>query len=256
MKIGIIGLGSVGLAAKYTLEKHYDVRVYDIDGRGSWNDVIGSNAILVCVSTNEDTDGTLDMRNILSVARDLEKSNYGGLMIIKSTLQPGTVDIIEKLHPSLRVAYVPEFLREKDAVEWFGDPDRLVYSCNKGDEELLMQIFNWIGPKVPRLCMSNKEAELGKLAHNAYIATKVTFTCEIERLCKLSNIDAKNVMEVVWRDRRVNNSSHLTPGKGGFGGKCVPKDTQALAKLDPDVDSLLHILHNRGGEKSVHERLM
>ena len=47
MKIGIIGLGSVGLAAKYTLEKHYDVRVYDIDGRGSWNDVIGSNAILV-----------------------------------------------------------------------------------------------------------------------------------------------------------------------------------------------------------------
>ena len=25
----------MGLAAKYTLEKHYDVRVYDIDGRGS-----------------------------------------------------------------------------------------------------------------------------------------------------------------------------------------------------------------------------
>ena len=101
--------------------------------------------------------------------------------------------------------------------------------------------------------MSNKEAELGKLVHNAYIATKVTFTCEIERLCKLSNINEKCNGSCV-RDRRVNNSSHHS-GKGGFGGKCVPKDTQALAKLDPDVDSLLHILHNRGGEKSVHERL-
>ena len=35
---------------------------------------------------------------------------------------------------------------------------------------------------VPRLRMSHLEAELGKLAHNAYIATKVTFTVEIERL--------------------------------------------------------------------------
>ena len=77
-----------GIGSQIYPEKHYDVRVYDIDGRGSWNDVIGSNATLVCVSTNEDTDGTLDMRNILSVARDLEKSNYCGLMIIKSTLQP------------------------------------------------------------------------------------------------------------------------------------------------------------------------
>ena len=256
MKIGIIGLGSVGLAAKFTLEKHFDVAVYDIDGRGSWNEIIESSAVIVCVSTNGDNDGTLDMKNILSVAKDLEKSNYFGLMIIKSTLQPGTVDIIEKLHPNLRVAYVPEFLREKDAVEWFGDPDRLVYSCNIGDEKLLMQVFNWIHPGVPILSMSNKEAELGKLAHNAYIATKVTFTCEIERLCDLTNTDAKNVMEVVWRDRRVNNSSHLTPGKGGFGGKCVPKDTLALAKLDPDGDSLLHILHDRGGEKSVNERLL
>ena len=256
MKIGIIGLGSVGLAAKFTLEKHFAVRVYDIDGRGSWDDIIESDAVLVCVSTNGNADGALDMKNILSVARDLEISNFFGLMIIKSTLQPGTVDVLQKLHPNLRVAYVPEFLREKDAVEWFGDPDRLVYSCNRGDEKLLMQVFNWIDPEIPRLCMSSREAELGKLAHNAYIATKVTFTCEIERLCNLSNIDANNVMEVVWRDRRVNNSSHLTPGKGGFGGKCVPKDTLALAKLDPDLDSLLHILHDRGGEKSAHERLL
>ena len=256
MKVGIIGLGSVGSAAKHTLERHFEVEYYDKDGRGNWDEVISCQVILVCVSTNASDDGILDMTNIFSVANDLVKDVYSGLVIIKSTIQPGTIDRIEQLHPDLRISYVPEFLREKDAIEWFSEPDRLVYSCKSEDETILLNVFNWIDEGVPLLRMSNKEAEYGKLAHNAYIATKVTFTCEIERLCKLENIDSNNVMEVVWRDRRVNNPSHLTPKKGGYGGKCVPKDTLALAQLDPDKQSLLHILHERGEESVVSQRLM
>ena len=62
--------------------------------------------------------------------------------------------------------------------------------------------------------MSDIEAEIGKLAHNAYIATKVTFTCEIERIADSMGCDAMKVMRTVWTDRRVNNSAHLTPYKG------------------------------------------
>ena len=104
--------------------------------------------------------------------------------------------------------------------------------------------------------MSHLEAELGKLAHNAYIATKVTFTVEIERLAKTFNVDPVPVMETVWRDRRVLNPAHLTPNKGGFAGKCVPKDTAALAKLDPDPESLLHQLLPRGSDEAYRERMV
>ena len=103
--------------------------------------------------------------------------------------------------------------------------------------------------------MKHLEAELGKLAHNAYIATKVTFTVEIERLADLFGVDPGPVMETVWRDRRVMNPAHLTPRLGGFAGKCVLKDTAALARVDSDPESLLHLLSKRGSDKVYHERM-
>ena len=255
VKIGIIGLGSVGQAAYSTLREYHEITGYDIDGRGNWNDILETDVALVCVSTNGSENGFLDMTNIHSVAQRLNDSSYNGLVVLKSTLQPRTTDDLKEKFPRLRLSYVPEFLREKDAEEWFRNPDRIVYSCQDQDEATLLQSFDWVNHIVPRIRMSNLEAEFGKLAHNSYIATKVTFTCEIERLCRINSIDANKVMEVVWRDRRVDNPSHLTPYLGGFGGKCVPKDTLALVMEDPDDNSILHSLHERGEFETVKKRL-
>jgi UDP-glucose 6-dehydrogenase len=63
-------------------------------------------------------------------------------------------------------------------------------------------------------------------------------------------------MESVWTDRRVRNSAHLTPGLGGFDGKCVPKDTAALSSVDKDPNSVLKILEERGSKKAVERRNM
>ena len=76
-------------------------------------------------------------------------------MIVKSTLQPGTMDAINERYPQLRAAYAPEFLREKDALEWFQSPDRLVYSCATNDESALLEYFSWIGEEVPRVRMEH-----------------------------------------------------------------------------------------------------
>ena len=255
VKIGIIGLGSVGQAAYSTLREYHEVTGYDIDGRGNWNDILETDVAMVCVSTNGSENGFLDMTNIHSVAQRLNDSSYNGLVVLKSTLQPRTTDDLKEKFPRVRLSYVPEFLREKDAEEWFRNPDRIVYSCQDQDEATLLQSFDWVNHIVPRIRMSNLEAEFGKLAHNSYIATKVTFTCEIERLCRINSIDADKVMEVVWRDRRVDNPSHLTPYLGGFGGKCVPKDTLALVMEDPDDNSILHCLHERGEFETVKKRL-
>ena len=60
-----------------------------------------------------------------------------------------------------------------------------------------------------------------------------------------------HVMQPVWTDRRVKNPSHLTPGLGGFDGKCVPKDTAALASVDSDPKSILKMLNLRGSKEEV-----
>ena len=254
LNVSIIGLGSVGNAAFTILQNYHSVTGYDIDGRGRWDDVIYSDAALVCVSTDAGGGGRLDMSNINSVAKRLSDDNYQGVMIVKSTLHPGTMDAIAIRHPKLKISYVPEFLREKDAIEWFSNPDRIVYSADEISAQITLDCFAWIPLEVPRIKMTHLEAEFGKLAHNAYIATKVTFTCEIERIANARGIDAHSIMEVVWTDRRVNNPAHLTPGLGGYSGKCVPKDTAALASEDSDPESLLHQLEKRGGAEAVSKR--
>lgn len=253
--VGVVGLGSVGDAAFTTFSNHFHTVGYDVDGRGDWKEILASDVAIVCVPTNAASDGQLDMTHVMDVAHKLAEQSFAGLMIIKSTLQPGTMNAINDRFPQLRAAYAPEFLREKDALAWFQSPDRLVYSCAKNDESTLLEYFSWIGEEVPRIRMEHLQAELGKLAHNTYIATKVTFTVEIERLAHHFGVEPAPVMETVWRDRRVNNPAHLTPMKGGFGGKCVPKDTAALAQLDPDPESILHMLSKRGSEEAHRKRM-
>ena len=253
--VGVVGLGSVGDAAFTTFSNHFHTVGYDVDGRGDWKEIIASDVAIVCVPTNAADGGKLNVSHVMDVAHKLAEQSFTGLMIIKSTLQPGTMDAINEQFPQLRAAYAPEFLREKDALEWFQSPDRLVYSCAKSDQSAFLDYFSWISEEVPRIRMEHLEAELGKLAHNAYIATKVTFTVEIERLANQFGVDPEPVMETVWRDRRVNNPAHLTPKKGGFAGKCVPKDTAALAQLDPDKESILHMLSKRGSDEAHRERM-
>ena len=254
MQISIVGLGSVGTAAFTVLNEHHSVTGYDIDGRGEWGDVLQSEVAIVCVSTDGGVDGRLDMGNIHVIAGRLALDGFQGVMLVKSTLQPGTMDQIASDHPHLKMSYVPEFLREADALEWFRHPDRIVYSACDESVEMTLNCFNWVGSDIPRIRMSHMEAEFGKLAHNAFIATKVTFTCEVERIAIARGLDANAIMEVVWRDRRINNSAHLTPGLGGYGGKCVPKDTNALAAEDSDEQSLLKSLQSRGSSEAVELR--
>ena len=256
MKISIIGLGSVGKAAELGLTEFHEVSGYDIDGRGDWQETLSSELTFVCVNTDAAEDSTLDMGNVIDVCSKLSEDEYCGLVVVKSTLHPGTMDKMEAEYPRLRLTYMPEFLREKDAVEWFADPDRIVISGEREDMEIALSCFDWVSESIPRLRMKHLEAELGKLAHNAYIATKVTFTCEIERIAKEFGVDPYPVMESVWTDRRVRNSAHLTPGLGGFDGKCVPKDTAALSSVDRDPNSIFKILEERGSKEAVERRNM
>ena len=256
MKISIIGLGSVGKAAELGLAEFHEVSGYDIDGRGNWQDVLSSELTFVCVNTDAAVDSTLNMANVADVCSKLSKHEFFGVVVVKSTLHPGTMDLMKSEYPNLRLTYMPEFLREKDAVEWFTDPDRIVISGQEEDVKIALSSFEWVPQSIPRLRMKHLEAELGKLAHNAYIATKVTFTCEIERIAKDFCVDPYPVMESVWTDRRVRNSAHLTPGLGGFDGKCVPKDTAALSSVDRDPNSIFKILEERGSKEAVERRNM
>jgi UDPglucose 6-dehydrogenase len=200
---------------------------YDIVGDHEWKEVLQTSIVFVCVSTPETGDGRLDCSAVDEVLRRLSSSDYKGLVAIKSTIGVGFMDNATNTYPSLRIVYMPEFLREKSNFTWFVNPDRLVISGEENDVQEALSYFHWV-ENAKILVMDHRSAEIGKLAHNAYIATKVSFTNEIERICEELGADPEHVMSTIWADRRVMSKEHLKPYLGPYRGKCVPKDTREL----------------------------
>ena len=50
---------------------------------------------------------------VRSVCMDMSESAYNGLVVIKSTLHPRTMDSLHAQFDNLDLVYMPEFLREK-----------------------------------------------------------------------------------------------------------------------------------------------
>ena len=239
-KFGVIGVGAVGTAIIHSVSKYYDYEMYDILESYPLEPVLSCDAIFICVPTPQGPDGHLDCGIVSDVISELDGHGYGGVIVIKSTVRIGFTQSERDIHPDLRLVYMPEFLRENNSFSWSVNPDRLVVAGDDDDVDEAMGFFDWI-EAVPVLRMSYLEAEVGKIAHNAFIAAKVSFTNMVEMLCKLMDADPVNAMSVIWNDRRVNGSSHLRPGIGGYSGKCIPKDTTEMEATlrDRGVDTSL-----------------
>ena len=230
-QVGIIGLGAVGSAVRHALSFYHSCVGYDIKGEGAWNEILKTQAVFICVPTDEGVNDRLDCSAVDDVLSRLEGSRYSGICVIKSTVGIRYTDSAVRRFPRLRLVYMPEFLREKSNFTWFVNPDRIVISGQERDVDAVLELFSWVDgldETVPVLRMSHIDAEIGKLGHNAYIATKVSFTEEMEQISSEHGADPNQVMSVIHADRRVKSREHLRPGLGPYGGKCVPKDTREL----------------------------
>ncbi len=134
----------------------------------------------------------------------------------------------------------PEFLTEGTAVQDFLHPDRLVLGgIDATTHTALQEIYADFDRAIPRILTNPSTAEMIKYTSNAALATMISFSNEMARLCSaVGDVDALEVM------RGVHEASYFTTrGSGqpvkagitsfleagcGFGGSCLPKDVTAL----------------------------
>ena len=228
--IGIIGAGVVGTAVK---SFYKNAKIYDkFKPSNSWNDVASCNIIFICLPTPF-KNGWIDLSAIDEVIENLPyHSPHGKIVIIKSTVIPGTTDSYQKIRPDLNLFHIPEFLREKTAKKDFAKPDMNIIGTTDKSNQFTEEVIS-ILPPAPTLITTAKESEMIKYAINAYLALKIIFANQIYDICKKLEIDYDLVKDGMCMDSRIS-CGHLdvfTDGYRGFSGKCLPKDLKTLIAL-------------------------
>ena len=252
MIIGIIGQGYVGTAIKEGFKQHYEIFTYDkYDEEKStanlWTLALRSNVIFVCVPTPMNADGTCHTDIVESVVKEIDDCNHEHkpIVVIKSTVPPGTTDRLHNKYKNIDVIFNPEFLTEANFLEDFKNQSRIILGGVRRGTNLLRQVYSKVFPHATIVKTGSKTAEMTKYFINSFLATKVSFANEMKILCDGIDIDYDKVVEYSTYDERLGKSHWAVPGPDGefgFGGHCLPKDISALVNGYDDMELLKTVL--------------
>lgn len=238
MKIGIVGHGMVGKAVKYGFcyaqtfisdPEQNTVTVEDLCG-------MDLGAIFVCVPTpTDDTDYAI-LKDVLT---RIKNSSHQGLVVVKSTVLPGHLDGFD-------VLYNPEFLSRATSNEDFINPPFVLIGGNCADE--LVELYkNKSQVNMSKVFTTDvKTASLAKYVMNSFYATKITFMNGMYDVANELGVDWNSVTSILKEQPWMGTHHFDVPGPDGsrgFGGPCLPKDTEALTKAFdlPILDKVLEL---------------
>jgi len=278
MKISVIGMGYAGVVTAACLsELGHEVIGYDIDSQrinslNSFNPQIFEPGLdkliekncnlkrltfqhiddsdlnlgeisIITVGTPSDPNGSPNLEYIWkSVEWTTKHLKDNAVLLMRSTVQPGTGDLIESKfceHQNINYISCPEFLREGEAVKDFFTPDRIIIGGNNSKAvEKVVQMHSGIDSPIIKTKIIT--AEMIKFASNAFLATKISFINEMAAFCEAWAADVDDVKDGLGLDHRIGKS-FLNAGVG-FGGSCLPKETRAFTSLASNYGFKSHLL--------------
>lgn len=225
--IGILGYGFVGKAVAHGFPHCEHIISDPAYNNISIKDLVDANpeAIFVCLPTPSDDSDYAILKNAL---QEIQDQNYQRIIAVKSTILPHHLEDFD-------VVLNPEFLSRKTADEDFVNPPFVLFGGSSEKTKQLYEVYK----KYSIVDLKNvkytdiKTASLAKYTFNSFYATKITFMNQIYDVCSKLGVEFEELKDVLKRWPWMIGVSHLdVPGHEGrgFGGPCLPKDTQALAK--------------------------
>lgn len=274
-KVNVIGLGYIGLPTAMMMASH-GVNVVGTDLKKSLVDTLNSGKMtfqedgiddlfqravdsgitfstefqkadiyIICVATpyNKDTKKVDASYVVNAVHSVLDICGKGAIVVVESTVSPGTMDkfvrpvITErglKAGEDIHLVHAPERIIPGNMVRELIDNSRTIGADDAAIGEkvkILYQSFCQGDIEVTDI----RTAEMTKVVENTYRDINIAFANELLKICRSDGLDVNEIIRIANKHPRVNI---LSPGPG-VGGHCISVDPWFLVGDYPELAHLI-----------------
>ena len=209
-----------------------------------------ADVVFIAVQTPMSATGEADLTYVMQVGEQVGTLLTGYKVVVtKSTVPVGTARrlaaVIKNALPEpvdFDMASNPEFLREGSSIEDFMRPDRVVIGTeSQRAADIMSRIYRPLYLlDTPIVHCDIETAELIKYASNSFLAVKISFINELATLAEQVGADIAVIAKAMGLDKRIG-PKFLHAGLG-FGGSCLPKDTNAIVHIGQSQDVPMRIV--------------